>query len=354
MGLLSRRRPNVEKLKQRGDLHGLRCTLRHEEPFVDADGEEWDAGVEIRVEAAGALASFYGQEVVGALASALEDAYPAVRLAAVEGLARLRAPAVAEHLLEGFVQWDDPPDGEARELARLTLTELHLEGLPNALVHKLLASSASSADPRHREVLEAFLDADPRGSAAAGSVVEQLVDALQSPRDEAHEELAAQMLSWISPRAADALVAALASPEPSTAVALAAGWAGDPRAVSPLIALLAHGEPSKRRAAATALGRLSDSRAVASLLACTQDADQGVREAASEALTTMGVAAVIFGVASLLRGEGSLLDQVEHVALPSVGEPSPDQRSVAELTDRPAEHEPREGEPAERALRDGE
>jgi HEAT repeat protein len=56
-----------------------------------------------------------------------------------------------------------------------------------------------------------------------------------------------------------------------------------------------------RSEAATALGHLNDTRAVQALIGATQDSEQTVRDAASEALNAMGMAAVIIGVASVLR-----------------------------------------------------
>ena len=78
------------------------------------------------------------------------------------------------------------------------------------------------------------------------------------------------------------------------------------------------------RVRATALGELNDTRSVQALTAATQDPSHMVRTAASNALNTMGVAAVVVGVATVMReslrelgtGEGPAAGQPDELASP--------------------------------------
>lgn len=306
--LLQRRRPNVDKLKRKGDIDGLLAALRYQDTLVDAEGVEWDRGVPIRVEAAAGLAEFYGPAVGEALAEALEDDYPAVRRAAVEGISELGVPTAVEPLVDAFVRWEDPPDGQARERALETLVGWRLEGLAEAFAEHLLPPDAGPLEDRHRDALARLLAVDPRG-AAAGSVAGTLVSALRTRPDHGQAARAERVLAWLGPSAGERLLLALGGGDVSPALVRAAGTAGDSRAIDPLVRLIRGSRAETRRAAAVALGGLRDTRAVPALLAASQDPDRPVRDAASEALNGMGMAAVIVGLAALLRqGGGDQLD----------------------------------------------
>ena len=99
----------------------------------------------------------------------------------------------------------------------------------------------------------------------------------------------------------DSVLRRLDSGVAGPAVVRAAGAIQDSRAVDPLVALIGAPDVATRSAAATALGQLNDTRAVQALTAATQDPSHVVRAAASDALNTMGVAAVIVGVATVMR-----------------------------------------------------
>lgn len=302
--LLKRRRPRIEKLKRNGDLSGLRAALHYRSPRLDPTGEEFDVGVLLRIEAAEALSHFYGSIVSEGLADALADPHPAVRLAAVRGIANLGVPTSPEVLVEKVVTWTDPPDGEARLRALGTLVDWQLEGVPNLFAAALIETAAFTPEERHRAALAALLQADPRGDGASDSVANDLIRVLEhSPAAEVSVR-AESVLGWLGPAAGDAVISALERDVAGPGAVRAAGEISDSRAVDPLVGMLAHRDAETRQSAASALGRLNDTRAVPSLLVATRDTTQEVRNAASAALDRMGIAAVIIGLATVIRASG--------------------------------------------------
>lgn len=90
---------------------------------------------------------------------------------------------------------------------------------------------------------------------------------------------------------AEVYLAQLTDPDPRARQRGAAALAGlrDPRAIAPLIALLANDADADVRAgAAQALGKLGDVQAVGPLIAALRDAAEGVRQRAVVALETLG------------------------------------------------------------------
>jgi HEAT repeat protein len=285
--LLPRRRPKIEKLKQAGDVEGLHAML---------DGEP-----AVRAEAASALAAFDGTVAEDGLSRALSDPVREVRLAALEGLAARPSPIAVWPLLRAVAEWPYETEYAAIEKAFSTLIRWAPERAPEALARGLSYPAASQLDRRHREALTALLEADPRGQdRAAEAVAQELVGQLD-PEDAAQTERAEEMLTWVGPAAADNVLGALDGDNPSPAAIRMAGVLRDARAVEPLVRLLGSTEPAVRSEAASSLGDLNDTRAVQFLMSATQDPDAEVRDRAAEALNTMGVAAVIAGVASVMR-----------------------------------------------------
>jgi hypothetical protein len=299
MGLFGRRKPDVEKLRRKGNLDGLREAMLYQDLRVDRDGVEWDLGVQVRVDAVRALAEFYGAEVAQCLADGLRDRDPEVRLAAVHGLASLGVPAATDELLDCVVRWGEPPDDVAGARALEALMSWQVEGFPEALAGQLMAARAPEPATRHRNALHALLNTDPRGPAAAGVVADRMIAMLGTLGSDGQAR-AERILGWIGPSAADTVLDAFARGHASAAVARAAGALRDVRAVEPLVGLLSHGDPEMRRSAAVALEGLNDTRAVPALVGATQDPEQSVRDAASSALNSMGMAAVIVGLGALM------------------------------------------------------
>lgn len=308
MRLFPSRRPNVRKLKRKGDLAGLRRATRYSDFAADRDGTRWDLGVPVRVEAVGALAEFYGPDVAEGLAEGLDDDHPSVRLAAVNGIAGLGVPTAADRLVGGVVRWDGPPDDEAAARSLETLRGWKVEGVSEVFVDALMEEGAPPVELRHRDAFQELLASDPRGELAAGAVANRMIAVLGSEEDDEQRARAETVLGWMGPSAADVVIGAFESGEATPQVVRAAAGLRDSRAVEPLVRLLQHSDEEMRRSAAIALEELNDTRAVPPLLAATQDPTQSVRDAASTALNSMGMAAVIVGLATILRPRDEALE----------------------------------------------
>ena len=301
MRLLPRRRPDIEQLKQAGDIDGLRAAVNHANAPADADDGGWDPDAPVRAEAARALAALDGPAVKEAIAHALWDPNRTVRLATLDGLAARTSPIAVGPLIEAVAEWPYPEEYEGLEKALAVLVRWAPEGAAEALAGGLAHPGAPELDKRHHEALMAVLDTDSAGEAAAARVANDLVAQLDETEGAARARRAEQMLLWLGPAAADGVLGALDGDNPSAGAARVAGLLRDARAVDPLVALLGAPDVTTRGEAATALGCLNDTRAVHALLGATQDPDHTVRDRASEALNTMGVAAVIVAVASVMR-----------------------------------------------------
>jgi HEAT repeat protein len=299
--LLPRRRPTTDKLKQAGDVEGLRAMLEHRDYHADVNGVVWDLGAPLRAEATTALATFEGPVAEEGLTHALGDPHPTVRQAALDAIAELPRPTAVERLLQGLVSWPYPTDYAALEQAISILVDWAPEGLAEDFARRVVDPEAPELDERHEDTLAALLSADPRGLAASEKVADQLVAELEQPASTARASRAEEVLGWLGERGSDRVLRALEGGRASAAVIRAAAGLRDARAVEPLVALLGSSETDVRAAAATALGRLNDTRAVQALLSATQDPQQDVRDAASEALNGMGMAAVMVVVASVMR-----------------------------------------------------
>jgi len=314
-------KPNVRRLRRKRRLDGLHEALRYGELVADDDGVEWDVGVPVRVEAAEALADFEPGDVSADLAEALGDPVPAVRIAVIETLAKLGTPTAVEPLVDCAIGWPDG-DGEVAQRALELLVSWELEGTPQVMVERLLEpGSPPLAEDEHRDALERLLGADPRGADARDAVADQAVGALRDPDDERTEGRAETILGWLGPSVADRVLGPLSDGGVSPALIRAAGLLGDARIVEPVIGRLSSDDPEMRRSAASAAGALNHTLAVPALLAATQDAEQPVRDAASAALNRMGMAAVIAGLAEIVRGQGAqaLPQAIDGQALESGG-----------------------------------
>jgi HEAT repeat protein len=299
------RKPDVRKLKRQGDLAGLREAVRYQETVPDRNGRVLDLGVQIRVEAAHALGDFYGPEVTSALFAALGDRDERVRLAAVHGLRRTRADDASEALLQALAAWPDDRGAATKEEALDALLELGENELPQRFAAKLVENGAGPPSAGKRELLEALLrlegliSADARGRAVTRAVAERVIGRLDDG-DPDRRARAETVLAWVSRDATDLLLPRLDGPGRASAARLL-GASRDSEAVEPLIRALQDLDPEVRLAAARSLGKLKDTRAVEPLLYASGDQEFEVREAADSALDGMGVAAVVVGLAALVR-----------------------------------------------------
>jgi HEAT repeat protein len=337
--LLPRRAPRIDKLQQAGDVEALRAALDYSDAPDSGDGSVWTLGAPTRAEAAAALATFEGPVVESGLAHALTDPDARVRGTALDRISQRSSPVAVEALIEGVVRWPYPAEYDALEKALATLVGWAPPGIAETYVGMLLAPDAPELDQRHQDALGALTGADPAGEAAERRVADHLVEQLDEPGPAARTARIHQLLGWLGPSASEGVLRRLDSGNAGPRVVRAAGALQDARAVEPLVALIGSQDAATRSAAAAALGHLQDTRAVQALTAATQDPDQVVRAAASEALNGMGVAAVIVGVASVMRQAVREL-QAGGGAEDPKDELSPSFETALPPADAPAAHPP--------------
>ena len=306
MAIGSRRKPNVARLKRRGKLDGLREALRYRDVFVDEDGTELDLALDVRVDAAHALANFNGPAVAEDLTEALSDPEPSVRLAALEAISKLGMPAGVERLVELSVARDDEYS-LVTERAFELLASYGLEGSAELMAERLVDGSSPPLDHGHRDALLRLVELDPRGETARGTVADRVIAHLREAPEESTAERVETVLGWLGPPVAGRVLAELEDEDDRPELVRAAGLLGDARAIDAIIRGLRSSDPNMRWSAARAAGTLNHTRAVPALLGATQDDEQVVRDAASAALDRMGTAAVLAGLATLMRTEGRAL-----------------------------------------------
>jgi HEAT repeat protein len=283
-----------------GDVDGLRAALAYRDGYVATDGRVWDVGAATRIAAARGLADVGGETAGQALVGALEDPNTEVKVALVDALAALETPIDPEPLVQALIDWRAQGDDVAADRALAVLAESKTDALAETFAGMRLPAEAPPLGEPDREALGTLLSADPRPDARA-RLAEQLAAALQETPEDLDEERVEQMLIWVGPAAADALLRAFERGNPHRGVIRSAGMVGDSRLLDPLVEVLEGDDLELRVAAAQALGGLTDTRAVPALLHATQAPEQAVRVAASEALNAGGIAAVIVGVATIIH-----------------------------------------------------
>ena len=175
-------------------------------------------------------------------------------------------------------------------------------GIAEAYVRKLLEPDAPELDERHQDTLGALVAADPAGEAAETEVADYLVAQLDEPGGTARVARIQQLLTWLGPAAVDSVHPKDRQRCRSAPVILTAGALRDARAVEPLVA-------TDRRARSRQARRGRHRPRPARRHARRERDDRGrrriptttVRDSALQALNNMGVAAVIVGVASVVR-----------------------------------------------------
>lgn len=113
-------KPDIEKLKDRGDIEGLIKALSYKKKKKLSKPEEWRVFARdgmIRSEAASALGEIGSHVAVNPLIEALDDEYGA-REAAAKALAKLSTPydkRAVEVLIEGLGNWSNSQRAVALE-----------------------------------------------------------------------------------------------------------------------------------------------------------------------------------------------------------------------------------------------
>ncbi len=223
--------PNIEKLKEKGDVKGLLKALNHKDPLI-------------RLNAETALNELATGDVQPIISAALASNADTCRRG-MDALRKLGTAGIEP--IVSYVLQNEAPMGRAELLGDLRDLRTEVE-----------------------ETLIAHLndDEDLEVRAAAAVTLGELGDA----------------------RAVQPLTAALEEDEVDVRVtaALALGQLGEARAVEPLIAALQDEEVVVRAAAAHALGLLGDARAMEPLTAALEDEDENVSDAAADALEGIG------------------------------------------------------------------
>jgi HEAT repeat protein len=293
------RRPHVAKLRRIGDLQGLRAAARYEEIVLDLRGRPSDLGAPVRAEAIAALSEFYGPEVVQSLSGALGDREEGIRVAAVRGLRKTLSPLAPDALMGALVLWRDDAGDRSRDEAVAALLALEVPELPERFALALVDELNEAPSESDRAILETFLRADPRAGEAARAVAVRVAERLGRGAERRRQN-AELVLGWVARQASDVLLSQLDGPARLAAVRLL-GASRDSRAVEPLIAMLGDPDPAIRTGAAASLGELRHGMAVEPLVYASRDDEYDVREAAHAALDRMGVAAVVVGLAAVVR-----------------------------------------------------
>lgn len=306
MGVFGRRRPDVDKLRRKGDLERLGAAATFRDDLFDSGGVRWDLGAPVRVKALYALSASSGPAVDAAIVEGLRDPHPDVRLEAVRAAAQVRPEEAVEPLVDGVITWAGT-DQRAAELARNALASWDLHQLPERVALEMAERVETPLTEAHRDALCALVAADSRAAdTVSGAVTDVICRRLMDrATPEAVQKRCAEQMQWLGPRAADRLLEELSHGNASTAALGAVGGFRDARALRPLSEALRHGDPPLRAAAASALAETRDTRAVSELLRATQDADSAVRWAATAGLEAFGISAVIFGVAALTKSESA-------------------------------------------------
>jgi HEAT repeat protein len=296
MGLIGNGRPDVRALASRRDAAALVEAARFHEVLRTDDGGTVDRGTSVReaaILALGALGSEAGAEAVLA---ALADDADRVRVAAIRVLyARKAATALAEAM--GRLP---PGDGYSRPLAFHALVELDRPESAPALADALVrASGDEPLEDEEASLLSTLLAADD-GFDVTNAVIEKLVSALSDTRDVVADR-ASYLLTLLAPDSTEAVIAELRDGAAPHRAASVLGRVREISALEPLKQGLGHGDPRVRAESAAALGELRDPATVEALIEATGDPDHRVRLQASRALDTLGSAAVVIGVATLVR-----------------------------------------------------
>jgi HEAT repeat protein len=332
---LLRSRPNVERLRRKGDARRLVEVLTYEDRVRQGDGRVIDVGAEVRRSAVEALAGLDGQLPRDGLVRALRDPEPVVRSAAVAGLHRRGYDEGAGPLTAAVTQWTDAGHAPQRMEALEALASFERSELPRRVAAELLR--------RHDElgeadaiVLRRLVESGGEGSlrTTIGDLVTRLQEGSGSPR-------VRTLLAWLAPDSVNPVLDLLDEPAAQREAALALGAIRDARATEPLcLALMGSEDAAVRAASSWALGEIRDPAAVTALMRASGDEDYDVRAEAIAAFDKLGNVAVAVAMtvqmrAALEDGAGRTIElddveeeeprELDHAADPPPPEPQPAQ-----------------------------
>jgi hypothetical protein len=294
-----RRKPNEKSPAKADEVDGLVEASQYQDD-TRGDGIPSDAGAPIREEAA--LAGDEGsheedrEAIVNRLTDALTDPADHVRCGAARALYRLgESRALAEAV--ATLPYDE---GRARSIAVRGLVALRHPGSSAALADALIHRDDERPLGKEDTDLVATLIDREATAGGADAVVELAAMGLRDERSIVASR-AEELLERLAPASRDRLIEELENGSGSYRAGLILGRMKEPRALELLIAALGHPDPLVRSESCAALGELRDPAAAEPLLIATRDREYDVRIRASEALDRLGTAAIVVGVASLLR-----------------------------------------------------
>ena len=321
--------PNIEQLKQKGDIRGLLKARGHEDYFVSNEADlalrsihDNTRGVkpliavlndeEAGVIAARALGYLEDPLAVESLCAALKDGPNEVRCAAAEALGKLKDGRAEEHLIAAL----------GDDYWRVRMAAVQALGEFKDVEPCIGALKDEHPDVRWVAAKVLVVLKDDRS-------VEHLIAALGDEYWRVRK-VAAQALGELKDaRAVEPCIVALKDEHSDVREEAAKVLVvlNDVRSVEPLIAALNDDNEDVRSAAAEVLGELNDSRAVEPLIPVLRDRRKDVRGAAREAVRKFGTAAV----EPLIVALGDRSKAVRRAAAEALGELG-DPRAVEPLS----------------------
>jgi len=311
--------PNIEKLKEKGDVGGLIKALGHKDPSVARHAigaltelglaeaaEELSAALdterreEVRISLVYALGKLGNPKAVGSLTKALDDHSARVRGGAASALGKIGDHRVAQSLAPLLRD-------KIFEVRREAGRSLQILGATEILI-----SALGDSDPEVRGGAAWALWLNPEvPSEAAAPLIARLED--EDPSTRAN---AAQALAKVDPPPTDALkplIRLMNDPDKHvrTAASEGLGAHADPAAVDALLRALEDADVDVRSSACSALGRIKDPRAVKALIGKLSE-DWRTSDAAVGALHEIGEPAVPALIEELRRSDDA--DVVKQVS----------------------------------------
>ncbi len=312
MGLRADRKPKIESLRRDEDVEGLAEAASFSDPRPTPDGSVRDMGAPVRAEAILALGALGPEAGRHAVELGLTDESDRVRCAAIRVLHGRRKIRVLVRAL----MWLPAEEGQSRRLALRAVYDLRdsasSRAIGQALVHR---SDEELLGEDEAPLISALLE--EKGRQEQDELVELLIGLLRSDRAIVADR-SADLLVRLASAGTERVVAEVRSGSAAAEAAWVLGQIGDPQTVDALMEAVAHDDPRVRAESAAALGALRDPVAVKPLLRATRDANHRVRTEAGMALDQLGNAAVIVGVAALLRP--TIQEAVENAGIHPGGE----------------------------------
>jgi HEAT repeat protein len=281
-----------------------------------------DKDQRVRIAAAEGLGRLRCEAAVPALEKCLKDPAVDVRMAAVKGLKLLRSPKAAPALVEALN--DDVPEIGGQAAHALRQLNWEPTSPKEAAAWRVALGEFDAAVAYGSEAVEPLVRltknapfhlciraVDALSRTGDPQVVKPLLDCLRHQDDIVRSGAATALGQLGDARAVDPLLAVLQDQNQQVALAACGALSklGDRRAVEPVIALLASASADLRTTAAETLGKLRDTQAVLPVVALLKDVAKTVREAAAIALGSLRDERAIEALVMAMTDSESLVRQ---------------------------------------------